>query len=95
MTIVYSTELLDHLADYLQYIKDASGKVAAQKFQKALFEDIRLIGIYPLMYRKSLYFNDRNIRDITFKGYVVIYKIDKGKCTVLIMGKHKNWWYKP
>lgn len=43
----------------------------------------------PLKYKKSIYFNDENIRDLVFKGYVVPYKIDTAKNKIIIIGINK------
>ena len=43
----------------------------------------------PFKYRKSIYFNDNNIRDLIFKGYVVPYKIDTAKNQIIIIGINK------
>ena len=43
----------------------------------------------PFKYRKSIYFNDNNIRDLIFKGYVVPYKIDTVKNQIIIIGINK------
>lgn len=37
----------------------------------------------PLKCRKSIYFDDDNIRDLIFKGYVIPYKVDKTKNKLL------------
>jgi len=37
-------------------------------------------------YRKSIYFDDENIRDFIFKGYILPYKIDKLNDTLTILG---------
>lgn len=56
----------------------------ALKFQVDLDESIDDIPNMPFKYRKSIYFNDKNIRDIIFKGYVVPYKIDTTKNKIII-----------
>ena len=43
----------------------------------------------PFKYRKSIYWNDNNIRDLIFKGYVVPYKIDTTKNKIIIIGINK------
>ena len=48
---------------------------AAKHFKKELFEQIDNLVNFPYKYRKSYYFNDENVRDMTFKGYTVVYEI--------------------
>jgi hypothetical protein len=45
------------------------------KFRKDLNIQIKNIPNMPYKYRKSHYHNDKNVRDMTFKGYTIIYKI--------------------
>ena len=35
------------------------------------------------MYRKSVYFDDENYRDLIHKGYTVVYKIEKERIIIL------------
>jgi hypothetical protein len=41
------------------------------------------------MYRKSIYFDDNNIRDMIHKGYIVAYKIDTARQNIIILGINK------
>ena len=50
---------------------------ASVKFAKDLRNQIRNISNMPKKYRKSHYYADENVRDMTFKGYTITYKIDK------------------
>jgi len=43
----------------------------------------------PFKFRKSIYFDDENIRDLVFKGYAIPYKIDKIKDMITIIGINK------
>lgn len=61
----------------------------AIKFQVELDEIIDDIPNMPFKYRKSIYFNDNNIRDLIFKGYVIPYKIDTAKNQIIIIGINK------
>ncbi len=49
---------------------------AAIKFAKELKIAIMNLNNSPYKYRKSFYFDDENIRDMTYKGYTIVYKID-------------------
>ncbi|MFK5975264.1 MAG: type II toxin-antitoxin system RelE/ParE family toxin [Sulfurovum sp.] len=52
---------------------------ASEKFYNDLNELINAIPNFPFKYRKSIYFNNENIRDMTFKGYTIIYRINNKK----------------
>ncbi len=57
---------------------------AAKNFKKELFKHIKNIPNFPYKHRKSIYFEDVNIRDMIFKGYTIVYKIDHQKNTINI-----------
>jgi len=49
---------------------------AAKSFKKELFTQIRDLPHFPYKHRRSIYFDDTDIRDMVFKGYTIVYKID-------------------
>ena len=46
----------------------------------------------PYACRKSIYFNREDIRDLIFKGYIIVYKIDNDKGLITVFGftKYKD-----
>ncbi|MFA5233778.1 MAG: type II toxin-antitoxin system RelE/ParE family toxin [Sulfurimonas sp.] len=72
------------MKDILKYI--ATDKPSASlKFKDELKLKIREIHANPYKYKQSLYFDDKNIRDMTYKGYTVIYEINFEKDFVEIL----------
>ena len=68
----------------LEYI--AKDKITASKiFKKELFKHIRNIPNFPYKYRKSIYFEDKNIRDIIFKGYTIVYEVDINQDLIIVL----------
>ncbi len=68
----------------LEYI--AKDKVIASvNFKKEIFELLKNISIFPYKYRKSFYFDNENIRDMTYKGYTVVYEIYIDKDLILVL----------
>ena len=59
----------------LDYYLERSPK-AATKFRDELFKEIRTAAVTPFSHRKSIYFNDENIRDVVFNGYTVLVKVN-------------------
>ena len=43
----------------------------------------------PYSYRESLTMKDTQVRDLVFKGYVVVFVIDEGEQTITIISIHK------
>jgi len=58
---------------------------ASENFYINLNEAIDEIPNFPFKYRKSIYFNNDNIRDMTFKGYTVIYRVNIKKDLIEII----------
>jgi len=58
--------------------------LASKNFKKELFQQIKNIPNFPYKYRKSIYFDDENIRDMIFKGYTIVYKVDTQENTINI-----------
>ena len=49
---------------------------AARKFHKEIVTACKEIQNFPYKHRKSIYFDDEDIRDLVYKGFVIIYKIE-------------------
>nr|WP_322740560.1 type II toxin-antitoxin system RelE/ParE family toxin [Aliarcobacter butzleri] len=86
--IIRDINYLQKLQSIMEFIAQDSLNQAI-KFQIDLDEIIDDIPNMPFKYRKSIYFNDNNIRDLIFKGYVVPYKIDTSKNQIIIIGINK------
>ena len=70
------------LKQTLSYI--AKDKVSAMvDFRKRLNESLKLLKDFPYKYRKSIYFDNENIRDMIFEGYTVIYEVFEDKIEVM------------
>lgn len=78
MQIIRDISYLQKLQSIMEFIAQDSVNQAI-KFQVELDEIIDDIPNMTFKYRKSIYFNDNNIRDLIFKGYVVPYKINTAK----------------
>ncbi len=77
---------LEKIADFisLDSIKQAN------LFLDNLEKSIENIPFMPYKNRKSLSFDNENIRDLIFKGYVIPYLIDENKNEIVILGIYKN-----
>jgi plasmid stabilization system protein ParE len=75
----------DKLNDQVDYIaKDKPG--AARKFKRDILKRIREIPDMPFTNRKSIFFDRENIRDLIFKGYIVVYLVDDEKGIITVFG---------
>jgi len=82
MKIIKDREFLKKIEFIYEYIKKDK-PVAAKNFVSALNSKIKNLKTFPKMYRKSIYFDDENYRDLIHEGYTVIYKIENNKIIIL------------
>lgn len=81
----------DKLDTQVRFIaKDKPG--AAWKFKSDIIKRIKEIPSMPYACRRSIFFDRDDIRDLVFKGYIVVYKVDETKKTVTVFGftKYEN-----
>ena len=65
-------------------------KSASKKFNKDLKEKIELLLESPFMHRPSIYFEDIKYRDLIFKGYTIIYKVEDNEIRILDIFKWQD-----
>lgn len=77
------------LLSILRYIaKDK--KSAAVDFESELNQKIKDLLYFPLKYRASFYFEDKEYRDMIYQAYTIIYKVEKEKILILEIFKWQN-----
>lgn len=91
MIINISNEYLKLLTVQVRFIYKDKPR-AALKFRKELLKSIKKDLKQPYLFKKSIYFDNENIRDYVFKGYVSVYEVDVEKKYVSVFGfiKHKK-----
>lgn len=85
MTIKITGAFLELLKNQVRYIYKDKPK-AALKFRKDLLKNIKKDLKYPFHFKRSRYFDNDNIRDYIFKGYVVVYEINLEENIVTVFG---------
>ena len=89
MKITRTQKYQSELLEILKYI--ANDKISASKaFRTELNKQINNLPTFPYEYRKSIYFDDENIRDMTFKKYTINYEVDLNKNTIFIFSIFKQ-----
>ncbi|MEA1917348.1 MAG: type II toxin-antitoxin system RelE/ParE family toxin [Campylobacterota bacterium] len=89
MIIKYENSFSTALFKIIRYIaKDK--KSSAIKFKNDLKEKVSLLEYSPYMCRESIYFKNENYRDLIFKGYTIIYKIDGNIIKILDIFKWES-----
>lgn len=59
---------------------------AARKFKSELLKRIKEIPLMPYKNRKSIFFDRNDIRDLIYKGYIVVYKINQTEHSIEVFG---------
>ena len=84
MQIIYKKSFENQLLHIIDYI--SKDKISASiNFANELEKLISLIPDNPFKYKQSIYFNNKNIRDMQYKGYTINYKVnfEKGLIEVI------------
>ena len=82
MQINKSPKYQQELKIILEYI--AKDKVNAMlHFRKELNKSLQLLKNFPYKNRKSIYFENENIRDMTYKGHTIVYEVFEDKLKIL------------
>lgn len=85
MKINFSETFLKKLYQQIDYIAEDKPQ-AAKKFRVEIFKEIKKISKMPYQYRKSIYSeNEDNVRDLIYKGYIIIFKISTDKNVIEIL----------
>ncbi len=91
MKVIRSRKYTKSLQKILRFIS-LDSKKRAFSFKNELDKHINDLTNMPYKFRKSIYFDDENIRDLIFKGYVIVYEIDSNANAITIIGitKYQN-----
>jgi plasmid stabilization system protein ParE len=82
--IVESGQFRDELRTIAFYIGEDKPS-SALSFVKGLKERIALLTDFPYQSKKSIYFDDEQIRDMIYKGYTVVYEVDEQKERIVLL----------
>ena len=89
MKIEFQDTFLEKLNGIVLFIA-ADKPSAARKFKKDILHKCRNLTDHPFKYKKSIYFERKDIRGMTFKGYTIVYKVDKNLISVFALLKHEE-----
>lgn len=62
---------------------------SAKKINKLVFQEIRKLAEMPFKKRKSIFFDDENIRDLIVKGYIIVYEIIPSEDRIVVFAFYK------
>ncbi|WP_425595549.1 type II toxin-antitoxin system RelE/ParE family toxin [Saccharicrinis aurantiacus] len=89
MKIVYTEGFILRLERQLHFIAKDNPN-AAKRLKKDLLQKIKTIRPNPTMFRKSIYFEDNTIRDLIFKGYTIVFRINIDQIEVFGFVKYQK-----
>jgi mRNA-degrading endonuclease RelE of RelBE toxin-antitoxin system len=85
MKIVRSQKYTKSLQEALRFIS-LDSRQRALNFKHELDEKINSLDYMLYKFRQSIYFEDKTIRDLIFKGYTIVYQINEEKKIITIVG---------
>ena len=89
MNFIYTSQFKIALNEIKNFIAlDSPNK--AIKFRDELYEKIYGLDFMPKRCRKSTLANDEIIRDLIFKGYIIVFKIQNDTIKVLYIYKENE-----
>ncbi len=91
MKIVRSSKYIAALQEIMRFISRDSKK-RALAFRSQIDKQIASLADMPYKCRKSIYFDDERMRDLIYKGYTIVYKVDEHQNLIVIVAikKHQN-----
>lgn len=66
-------------------------KSAAHTFRREIVRECYSLSDFSYRCRRSIHYNDDNIRDLIFKGWTVIYKIKDDEIKVFALTKYEDY----
>ena len=89
MRIDIQDSFSEKLGEVVDFISNDKPK-AARKFKADIQKKIKALPEFPFQCKKSIYFENDSIRDMVFKGYTVVYKVDLEHKLILVFGLIKH-----
>ena len=84
MQVIRKEEYLEELKNIISFIAlDSVNR--AKLFKKQLDSKIEDLSYFPYKYRQSLHHTSKEVRDLIFKGYTIVYRADRTKETIEVI----------
>lgn len=88
MKIEVTSGFRDKLKRQIQYISKDKPQ-AARNFNQLVFQEIRKLADNLKKNRKSIFFDNDNIRDVVVKGYLIVFEIVTYENKIVVFGFYK------
>ena len=84
MVIIRKREYLNELKKILSFIAlDSINR--AKIFKNQLDSRVDSLGNFPYKYRQSLHHQNENVRDLIYKGYTIVYRINQKDASIEVI----------
>lgn len=91
MQIVYNQKSIDHLISIKKYIQKVDSAISANRFISAIRKQVKTIIFMPYKCRKSLFYDNDDVRDMIFKGYTIVYYIKQEQIIIVEIFRQRNY----
>jgi len=89
MKIVFKDSFVNRLENQVDFIA-MNNPARARKFKNEIVNKLKSITQNPYQFRKSIYFDNKNIRDLIFKGYTIVFRINEETIEVFGFVKYQD-----
>jgi hypothetical protein len=89
MKIIFKDTFIHRLENQLDFIAQ-NNPANSRKFKNELFNLIKATPSNPRKHRKSIWYDDEDIRDLIFKGYTIVYRINNDTIEIFGFVKHQH-----
>ncbi len=86
--ILFKDSFVNRLTRQIDFIAKDS-PVRAKRFKNQLIKEIKKIPKMPYANRQSIYFDNHDIRDLVFKGYAIVYRVNVENNIIEVFGLTK------
>ena len=90
MKIEFDPEFMIALVEQLDRIAEDKPS-AAREFRQALITQCKSLVDMPYRCRKSIYYDDEHVRDLVFRGYVIVYMIQDDMIIITSLINQQNF----
>lgn len=90
-TIIVEPEALADLKNIYRYISEQDSTTKASKFISELHISIQSLDEMPYRCRESLYIDDKDVRDLIYKKYTIVFKIIDDKIHILTVFRQRSY----
>ena len=89
--IIYNSRFESEILGIVEFIAGRDGFARAEKLYDEIYAKIAKIPYMPFAYRLDPMANDKNTRDLIYKGYTVPFHISSDKIEILGIYKANLW----